>query len=68
MSGAGEMNEMLAQVIWLESCGWTAGEDGLWRHPAKAPQEGLTHTAAFVVERRFPGTPPDDPGAPVNSL
>lgn len=53
---ANGMLETHAQVVWLEACGWSIGEDGFWRHPLKAPQ-AVTHSRAFAVQSsytRFP--------------
>jgi hypothetical protein len=46
------LEEMRAQVTWLEGRGWSIGEDGLWRHPDKAADVGMTHSQAFTVEAR----------------
>jgi hypothetical protein len=56
---ASGMLETHAQVVWLEACGWSIGDDGFWRHPLKAPQ-GVTHSRAFAVQSsytRFPARP-----------
>jgi hypothetical protein len=49
---AADIEEMRSQVDWLEARGWSTGEDGLWRHPDKAADVGMTHSQAFAVEAR----------------
>jgi hypothetical protein len=49
---AAAVDEMRSQVMWLEARGWSVGEDGLWRHPDKAADVGMTHSQAFTVEAR----------------
>jgi hypothetical protein len=46
------LQELRAQVAWLEGGGWYSREDGLWRHARKAADIGLTHSQAFTVEAR----------------
>lgn len=46
------MRETLARVAWLEACGWTGGDDGLWRHSWKAAGAPLRLSHAFDVEQR----------------
>ncbi|MDX6538870.1 MAG: hypothetical protein QOI71_480, partial [Gaiellales bacterium] len=41
------LQELRAQVAWLEGGGWYSREDGLWRHARKAADIGLTHSQAF---------------------
>jgi hypothetical protein len=69
--GAPDLREMHAQVVWLESCGWSIDTDGRWRHPVKAADIGLTHSQAFAVEGRTlepADADPEDPDEPVSSL
>lgn len=47
-----DVEEMRSQVAWLEARGWTIGEDGLWLHPEKAVDVGMSHSQAFTVEAR----------------
>ena len=49
---AADIEEMRTQVAWLEARGWSIGEDGLWRHPDKAADVGMSHSHAFTVEAR----------------
>lgn len=49
---AADIEEMRSQVAWLDERGWMIGADGLWRHPDKAADVGLTHSQAFTVEAR----------------
>jgi hypothetical protein len=49
---ASDIEEMHSQVAWLEARGWSIGEDGLWRHPDKAADVGMSHSQAFTVEAR----------------
>lgn len=53
---ASDVEEMRSQVAWLQARGWSIGDDGLWRHPDKAADVGMTHSQAFTVEARS-----DDP-------
>lgn len=41
----------LAQVLWLEECGWHLGDDGLWRHP-HARHRGVPQSRAVILEVR----------------
>lgn len=52
---AADVQEIRDQVAWLEERGWKRGDEGLWRHPAKAADIGLTHSGAFTVEARSAG-------------
>ncbi|MDX6618388.1 MAG: hypothetical protein QOK36_774 [Gaiellales bacterium] len=52
---ASVVEEMRSQVAWLEARGWSIREDGLWRHPDKAADVGLSHSHAFTVEARTAG-------------
>jgi hypothetical protein len=73
---ASDVEEMHSQVVWLEARGWSIGKDGLWRHPDKAADVGMTHSQAFTVEARTgdqsgsqvldagPGAGPPDPDGP----
>ncbi|MEY2518027.1 MAG: hypothetical protein QOJ89_5391 [bacterium] len=48
--------QTLAEVIWLESCGWKLATDGMWSHACKAGGAPLMHSQAFALEaRRRPG-------------
>jgi hypothetical protein len=49
---ASDQEEMRSQVAWLEARGWSIGDDGLWRHPDKAADVGMSHSQAFTVEAR----------------
>ena len=49
---ASDVAEMRSQVAWLEARGWSIGDDGLWRHPDKAADVGMSHSQAFTVEAR----------------
>jgi hypothetical protein len=42
----------LAQMVWLEECGWRLGDDGLWRHPTHAKRNGLSQSRAVILEVR----------------
>jgi hypothetical protein len=80
---AADIEEMRSQVAWLDERGWMIGADGLWRHPDKAADVGLTHSQALyrrgpdgrplAVARvdAGPGDPAravDEPDEPVTSL
>ena len=56
-SGRSRFEEALAEVLWLESCGWRLAVDGSWSHPRRAPAATFTQSQAFAVEARRRGVP-----------